>query len=111
MNEFAFIDAEKAKYPIELLCNVLEVSRPGCYAYKRRGLSKRATRDADLGAKIVTIHRKAHPYVPTSPETVAPRYLCTDGRRMDLQACRSHPMFLVEKTSPPRAGASGLRRA
>ena len=51
------------------------------------------------------------PYVPTSLETVAPRYLCSDGRRMDLQACRSHPMFLVEKTSPPRAGANGLRRA
>ena len=57
------------------------------------------------------VRHHPRPYVPTSLETVAPRYLCSDGRRMDLQACRSHPMFLVEKTSPPRAGANGLRRA
>jgi hypothetical protein len=51
------------------------------------------------------------PSVPTSPETVAPRYLCTDGRRMVLKTCPSHPKFLVERSPLPRASASSMSRA
>jgi hypothetical protein len=50
------------------------------------------------------------PSVPTSLETVAPRYLCTDGRRMVPQACPSHPKFLVERPPLPMASASGMSR-
>ena len=56
MNEFEFIDAEKAQYPIGLLCKALDVSRPGYYAHTRRTPSKHATRDAALGAKIAAVH-------------------------------------------------------
>lgn len=59
MNDFEFIDAEKAQYPVGLLCNTLSVSRPGYYAHSRRTPSKHATRDAVLGAKIVEIHTRS----------------------------------------------------
>jgi hypothetical protein len=46
------------------------------------------------------------PSVPTSLETVVPRYLSTDGRRMVLKTCPSQPKFQVERPPPPRATAS-----
>jgi len=59
VNDFEFIDAEKAHFPIDVLCRVLEVSRAGLYAHTRRPTSARATRDAVLGAKIVAIHSRS----------------------------------------------------
>ena len=59
MNAFEFIAAEKAQYPVGLLCEVLEVSRPGYYAHTRRGPSKRAKRDVVLGAKVAAIHARS----------------------------------------------------
>lgn len=58
MNEFEFIAAKKAQYPIEVLCDVLNVSRAGFYAHHTRPKSKRATRDEALGEKIVAIHKE-----------------------------------------------------
>jgi transposase InsO family protein len=60
VNDFEFIDAEKAQYPIGLLCKTLKVSRPGYYAHVRRPRSKHATRDESLGAKIVAIHTQSN---------------------------------------------------
>jgi hypothetical protein len=48
------------------------------------------------------------PSVPTSLETVPPRYLSSDGRRMVPQACPSHPKFQVEKAPPPGANGSSV---
>jgi putative transposase len=59
MNAFEFIDAEKAQYPIELMCEALDVSRPGYYAHTRRPASKHAQRDVALGAKIAAIHARS----------------------------------------------------
>lgn len=59
MNEFEFIDAEKAQYPIGLLCKALDVSRPGYYAHMRRPPSKHAERDVALGVKIAAIHTQS----------------------------------------------------
>src|SRR5207302_5743587 len=56
MNVFEFIDAEKVQYPIGLLCEALDVSRPGYYAHASRAQSTHATRDIALGAKIAAIH-------------------------------------------------------
>src|SRR5438445_299084 len=39
--KFAFIDVEKAHYPVEVLCDVLEVSRSGYYAWKTHPMSAR----------------------------------------------------------------------
>ena len=53
---FAFIDAEKAMFPVETLCNLLDVSRSGYYAWTERETSPRAVRDACLVLQIKAIH-------------------------------------------------------
>lgn len=59
MNVFEFINAEKAQYPIGVLCKALDISRPGYYAHAGRPPSKHETRDAALGAKIAAIHARS----------------------------------------------------
>ena len=50
---FAFIDVEKASYPLRVLCRVLRVSRSGFYAWLRRKPSNREFEDERLRPKIV----------------------------------------------------------
>jgi putative transposase len=54
---FKFIDAQKANYPISLLCRVLRVSRSGYYDWKNREPSKRSQQDAALTQRIREIHQ------------------------------------------------------
>jgi transposase InsO family protein len=53
VSRLRFIDAEKAAFPVALLCRVLDVSRSTYYAWRCRGPSARAQDDARL---IVEIH-------------------------------------------------------
>ena len=46
--KFEFIHAEKASYPVRVLCRVLEVSRSGFYAWCRRAPSRRSQDDQRL---------------------------------------------------------------
>jgi putative transposase len=50
---FAFIDVEKAMYPLRILCRVLRVSRSGYYAWRIRLPSTRALDDEQLRPKVV----------------------------------------------------------
>ena len=50
---FAFIDVEKALYPLRILCRVLRVSRSGYYAWRNRTPSVRALDDERLRPKVV----------------------------------------------------------
>jgi putative transposase len=56
---FKLIDAEKASYPISLLCQALGVSRSGYYDWKDRSPSKRDTENAALTEKIKEIHTRS----------------------------------------------------
>jgi putative transposase len=56
---FKFIDAEKAYYPISLLCRILKVSRSGYYGWKDRSPSKRDRENAALTEKIREIHNRS----------------------------------------------------
>jgi len=56
---FQLVDAEKAQYPVEVLCAVLEVSRSGYYAWKKRPPSTRAKSDAQLTVEIAATHKKS----------------------------------------------------
>jgi transposase InsO family protein len=49
---FAFIQEHCREFPVELLCQVLEVSRSGYYAWEQRAPSPRAQRHAELDAQI-----------------------------------------------------------
>jgi putative transposase len=53
---FRFIAAEKAQYPIALLCRCLRVSRSVFYAWASRGLSNRARDDVRLIAQLRLAH-------------------------------------------------------
>ena len=55
---FVFIRAEKASYPVTVLCRVLEVTRSGYYAFEKRLPSERARADAQLVVKIRTVHER-----------------------------------------------------
>jgi transposase InsO family protein len=59
VNDFEFISAEKAHFPVDVLCAVLDVSRAGFYAHERRPASPHRTRDAALSEKIVEIHSRS----------------------------------------------------
>ena len=54
---FRFVEAEKAHYPIRLMCRCLAVSRSGYYAWRKRSPSARATRDRHLKVEIAASHR------------------------------------------------------
>ena len=57
--KFAAIDAEKANYPIWLMCRVLEVTRSGYYAWRVRRPSKHDQFDAELRRSVAVAHEKS----------------------------------------------------
>lgn len=59
MSAYRLIDAEKASYPISVLCRVLKVSRSGYYDWKDRPPSKRERENATLMEKIQEVHYRS----------------------------------------------------
>ena len=57
--KFAFIAAEKATYPVRVLCRTLEVSRAGFYAWHTRPAAPRTQQDQRLGVEIQAIHAES----------------------------------------------------
>ena len=56
--KFVFITAEKAHYPIRMLCELLEVSRSGYYAWLDRPAAPKAVSDAQLVVEIKAAMRR-----------------------------------------------------
>lgn len=56
---FQFVEVEKAFFPVTVLCEVLDVSRSGFYAWRRRKPSARLQRDAKLVVAITAAHTKS----------------------------------------------------
>jgi transposase InsO family protein len=56
---FVFIRAEKAFYPLTMLCRVLEVSRSGYYAFEKRVPSDRERSDRQLAVEIREVHQRS----------------------------------------------------
>jgi len=57
--KFAFIAAEKARYPVRVLCRTLQVSRAGFYAWHTRAPAARTQQDQRLGVEIHAIHAES----------------------------------------------------
>ena len=55
---FTFIDAAKAEFPIQRLCQVLEVSQSGYFAWRSRPACQRQRDDLVLLAHVRSILRK-----------------------------------------------------
>jgi len=56
---YRIISAEKASFPVSVMCGVLGVSRSGFHEWERRAPSDRALADAWLVEKIKEIHEQA----------------------------------------------------
>ena len=56
---YQFIGAEKADFPVRLMCRILKVTRSGFYAWRRREPSPRALADERLRMKIREIHQRS----------------------------------------------------
>ena len=56
---FARIDAEKAHYPIRILCRALKVSSAGYYAWRQRPPSLRAQHNLRLAVLIRAAHERS----------------------------------------------------
>ena len=59
MNRYRFIHAERATYPVAILCRVLQVARSAYYAWARRGVSARARDDEALTTQIAAAHARS----------------------------------------------------
>jgi transposase InsO family protein len=56
---FQLVEAEKAHYPVTVLCEVLGVSRSGYYDWKNRPCCERSKADAQLAVQIAAAHTKS----------------------------------------------------
>jgi putative transposase len=57
---FAFIETEKAGFPVALMCRMLAVSRAGFYAWRRRPVAVRTRQDQVLAVAVATIYAEHH---------------------------------------------------
>lgn len=58
--KFAAIRAEKAFFPVALMCRMLEVSRSGYYAWNCRPPPPRVSDDERLAQEITRVHNSSH---------------------------------------------------
>lgn len=77
--KFAFIDTEAAHWPVAVLCEMLDVSRSGYYAWATRPEAPKVQADAELVAEIKSAH-KAGRGAYGSPRVM--RALRKKGRRI-----------------------------
>ncbi len=59
MTRFRFVEQEKVRYPVRVLCAALGVSPSGYYAWRSRGPSARERSDAELAEKIRRFHTRS----------------------------------------------------
>jgi transposase InsO family protein len=57
---FAFIAAEKACFPVALMCRLLAVSRAGFYAWRQRPVAPRTRQNETLAAVVAAIYAEHH---------------------------------------------------
>lgn len=55
--KFAFVEVEKVNHSVELLCQVLDVSRSGFYAWRTRVPSKRSIEDEQLKSTLRKVRK------------------------------------------------------
>jgi putative transposase len=56
---FELVDAEKAQFPVGVLCETLGVSRSGFYAWKTRPRSEASKSDERLAVEIAAAHKRS----------------------------------------------------
>lgn len=111
---FAFIRAEKANYPVALMCRLLEVSTSGFWAWCRRPESQRAREDRRLLGKIRASHaasrqtygsRRVHQDLQAFGETVGRQRVARlmRGAGLRSQSRRPYRVTTASKHQQPVA--------
>jgi putative transposase len=59
VTRFRFVEQEKARYPVRVLCEAVGVSPSGYYAWRGRGPSAHAIADEALAERIRQLHRRS----------------------------------------------------
>jgi putative transposase len=62
--KFAFIAARDVAFPVSTMCRVLEVTKSGFYAWRKRPKPARAKRDAHLLPRLLANGGRADPAPP-----------------------------------------------
>ena len=57
MTAYQFIDAERATWPVRVMCRALRVARSAYYEWKKGKTSTRVAADSALAVHIKVIHR------------------------------------------------------
>jgi len=65
--KYRFISENKGRFKVGLMCNVLNVSRSGYYAWRKRPESNRSRENRKLAVQIKVIHMDKHKRVYGSP--------------------------------------------
>ena len=98
--KFAFIDAEKARYPTAKMCFWLEVPTSGYYEWRDRPLSATAQRRKRLAALVQAIfdesegtygYRRVHAALARQGESCGPELVRDIMRELGLVACQPRP--------------------
>ena len=88
MSRFRFVADHQSAYGAKRLCRVLEVSRSGYYAWKKRPLCTHAVRDAELSELISEIHDR-------SRRTYGAPRVHAELRRLDQRCSRKRVARLM----------------
>jgi len=112
VSSFRLIDAEKASYPVAMLCRMLGVSKSGYYAWRSRPPSERRRQDALLIEKI----RETYGYPRVHAELRSLGVRC--GRRRvarlmraaELRGCMRGEKRRTTRRDPRAAPATDLLR-
>ncbi len=80
---FAWIEEHQAKWPVAVQCEVLDVSRSGFFAWRRRPTSGQSQRRESLRSEIEAIHRESRKDVYGSPRIH--QELTARGRRCNVK--------------------------
>lgn len=85
---FAWIETHRTEWPVSLLCHVMDVSRSGFYAWRKRPQSERSQRHQALLGEMRTIHQEYRKDTYGSPrlhkELIARGYEVCENTVADL---------------------------
>ncbi len=95
---YAFVHAQKAKYGIRALCDALEVSRSGYYAWLTRGPCNRDEQNADLREHIEEIFEETrHSYGSPRMTHALRERGCIAGRHRVARIMREMGLYAFRK--------------
>ena len=91
---FEFVHAEKANFPIALMCRLLEVSRSGYYASRCRPISARGKDTARLEVAVAVAHS-------TSRQTYGSPRIHAELQAQGLRIARKRVAPMRQRESEP----------